>query len=241
MAIDNISVNQDSGYWCWSDSFERTKVRFVGRGPKATRHEVLLATVRTGSRLAVSQLQQIHSNSVVQAIAGDSGRGDALITDRASLALSVATADCVPVLFASGNRTAAVHAGWRGIASGIVPSVARLLVSPGQRTTAWIGPSIGPCCYEVGRDVASRTDPGKTLAPLGSEKVRGRCNLDLGNIVIEQLKAAGIQDIRHVSTCTQCNPDLLWSYRGENRAPGGRNLAFIWREESAASERAANL
>ncbi len=231
MAIAQISSHQRCGFCCWSDSEGDTKVRFVGRGPKmSNRQEVLRAVHHLGSRLVVSQLQQVHSNSVVQAVPGDAGRGDALITGESSLALSIASADCVPVLFANGERTAAVHAGWRGIAAGIVPAVARLLAKRQQRTTAWIGPSIGPCCYEVGGEVSSRlhpwVKPGKTHCRYEAETIK----LDLGNIVAEQLKVAGIQDIRRISTCTQCNPDLLWSYRGENRSPGGRNLAFIWRE-----------
>ena len=229
MTFGQIPVDQRMGYWCWSDSRGLTEVRFVGRGAKASRREILGAANGSEARLELCQLEQIHSSSVVQAVPGQAARGDALITSRSLLALSIATADCVPVLLASGLQTAAVHAGWRGIAAGIVPKAARLIGSHGKDTTAWIGPSIGPCCYEVGPEVASRV--------LGEHYLRNdlnpstnRSHLDLGMVVIEQLRAAGIRDIRHISMCTKCNPERLWSYRGQAQKTGRHNLAFIWRD-----------
>ncbi len=136
------------------------------------------------------------------------------------------TADCVPVLLAGEGRIAAAHAGWRGIAAGIVGAVVdRLAVAP-ARLHAWIGPSIGRCCYEVGDDVAARvaeaSDPAVVL--LGS---RYRPHLDLGAAVESQLKAAGVARVSAVRHCTRCDPERLWSYRREGPA-AGRNVSFVW-------------
>jgi YfiH family protein len=223
-----IPAGQRSDYWCWSDHKGLSEVRFVGRGPEASRQEILDAVSGFETRLELSRLQQIHSSSVVQAVAGHAGLGDALIATTSRLALSIATADCVPVLLSSGSQTAAVHAGWRGIASDIVPRAARLIESPGSETTAWIGPSIGPCCYEVSSEVASEVLGGQHFHCTSSASTN-RPHLDLGRVVIEQLRAANVYDSRHIPTCTKCHPERLWSYRGEARKPAGRNLAFIWR------------
>jgi YfiH family protein len=228
MILKQIQVDRRSDYWAWSDGNGRTKVLFTGRGPQASREEVLRATNgHEVGRIEVSQLRQIHSNSVVEASPGNAGNGDALVTSKPLLALSIATADCVPVLFSSGKFSAAAHAGWRGIADGIVQKVAYLAVTHSADAIAWIGPSIGPCCYEVSSEVASKVLSDHSQGSVSDSP--DRPYLNLAQVVTGQLIGAGIQDIRQASSCTKCNPEKLWSYRGEAQKPGGQNLAFIWR------------
>ena len=141
------------------------------------------------------------------------------------------TADCVPLLLAGDGEIASVHAGWRGIAAGVVDRRSGRLDSPPDRLTAWLGPAIGPCCYEVGDEVAARWRPPARPAV----RVPGpgaRPHLDLHAAVASQLRRAGIDADAPVADCTRCSADTLWSYRREG--PGaGRNLAFIWMRPSS--------
>ena len=211
------------GYALWEDREGACEVRFLGRGPGEERIAALSAVESAAP--AVAWARQIHSARLLPATAGFCGEGDALAGSTSGLALSVITADCVPVLLASASRLVAVHAGWRGIVAGIVPRAADELGSAAPRT-AWIGPAIGPCCYEVGEDVAVAV----AAASRPDVVVRGtaRPHLDLLGAVLHQLEAAGIEALRILRLCTGCRSDLLWSYRRDG-ARAGRNMAFIWR------------
>jgi YfiH family protein len=149
----------------------------------------------------------------------------------------VVTADCVPVLLAGPAGIAAVHAGWRGVVAGVVGAAvaamreARRLVAgqwQGTELAAWIGPAIGPCCYETGGDVAAQvaaaSEPGVV-----SPGPAGRPHLDLQAAVQWQLAAAGVAEIQTVALCTRCAAEQLHSYRRDGRG-AGRNHSFIWRE-----------
>jgi len=224
-------------YPLWSDRAGRAEVRFVGRGEERTR-EATLAAVEPDAP-PVAALRQLHSARVVSVDdRGNAGEGDALVTARPGLALSVITADCVPVLIAlaardGGDRIAAVHAGWRGIVAGVVPAALAVLretttAASGDATppVAWIGPSIGACCYEVGSEVAVAV-----VAASGPEVAQpgpaGKPHLDVARAVELQLRRAGIDDVRRLGPCTRCHPELLWSYRREG-AKAGRNIAYVW-------------
>lgn len=225
-----------AGYWVWRGRAGGAEVRFVGRrveagGGEADRLGVLR---RVGAELPVAWARQVHSADVLAARAGRSGEGDALV-GAGGLALSVVTADCVPVLIATGTRVAAIHAGWRGIAEGVVPAAVERLVddaaSAGDEAdpagwSAWIGPAIGPCCYQVGPDVAERVAAAST--PEAIVPRPGRPHLDLPVAVLAQLVRSGLGTVRPLLWCTRCNPDRLHSYRREGSG-GGRNHAFIWR------------
>jgi YfiH family protein len=134
----------------------------------------------------------------------------------------VVTADCVPVLLAGPQGLAAVHAGWRGLVGGVIPAT---LERMGGAETAWIGPAIGPCCYEVGEEVAEQVAAvGGTVLPGPA----GRPHLDLAAAARHQLKAAGVGEVRSVASCTRCEAERLYSYRREGKGVG-RNVAYIWR------------
>jgi YfiH family protein len=213
------------GYPVWEDRRGEIEVRFVGSGPAGGRDEVL---ARIGEPdLPVAWARQIHSARVLPAAApGECGEGDALTTDRPGLALAVVTADCVPVLLAGPSGIAAVHAGWRGIASGVIPATLRALGNPAG-WTAWIGPAIGPCCYEVGEEVAEQIAAASTPEAVVPHP-GGRPHLDLLRAATHQLQAAGVADVTALPLCTRCETARLSSYRREGKG-AGRNLAFIWR------------
>jgi len=206
----------------WSAARGAWRVRFYGRGTEG---------VAAGLEPPVERgwLRQVHGCEVVPARAGACGEGDALRVDRAGIAAAIATADCVPLVIAGGEAAVVVHAGWRGIVAGVVGAAAATLAAGGERF-AWIGPAIGPCCYEVGEEVAERVAaaadaPEAVLAGAGS-----RPHLDLHAAVREQLRAAGIAAIERVEACTRCRGEWLWSYRRDG--PGaGRNWALLWRSE----------
>lgn len=219
-----MQVEQLNGYWCWKAAAEATEIRFVGRGPGDGREATLAAVAPSARRLA--WLRQIHSARAVTASMGDCGEADALITDQPELVLTVATADCLPLVLSGGGSLAAIHAGWRGLAGSIITkTVARVTAEP-ARITAWIGPAIGPCCYEVGAEVAElvadASDPTVILRGSGSKP-----HLDLQAAASIQLRSSGVTDIRSVETCCYCDDERLWSHRRDG--PGaGRNRAFAW-------------
>ena len=184
----------------------------------------------------ISWLEQIHSATVagpdLAAVpnCGPVGRGDALVGDEGGRALVVVTADCVPVLVATpkakGREIGAIHAGWRGLVAGVIPQAVESLKRVPE--VAWIGPAIGPCCYEVDDDVANQ------VARASSPSIRqpgpaGKPHLDLVAAAAQQLETLGVEDIRRVGGCTRCDPGW-WSYRRDGAA-AGRNLAVIWKAE----------
>jgi len=218
------------GYPVWRASWGDVEVRFVGRGEDGTRAAILGRVEGMGAP-PVAQAKQVHSDRVLPGREGFCGEGDALWTGEAGLALSVITADCVPVLLAArGGPIAAVHAGWRGIEAGVVARALEALAAPPEEVAAWIGPAIGVCCYEVGEEVAERvaaaSDPA-VVAP-GLRMPRGRPHVDLAGAVRRQLVGAGVPEPRLVVRCTRCDEAGLWSYRREGRG-AGRNVAFLWR------------
>lgn len=215
----------------WSDARGAVEVRFVGRGGEDRPRDATLALVEAAAP-PVAMLRQVHSARVVGVeAAGGHGEGDALVAGVSGLALSVITADCVPVLVAAGERVAAIHAGWRGIVGGVVPAALASLAAPGSTlpadAVAWVGPAIGACCYEVGDEVADevRDAAGVDVAAPGP---RGKPHLDLRRAVVAQLARAGVEDVTLLGPCTRCHPELLWSYRREGKR-AGRNIAYIWR------------
>ena len=200
---------------------------FLGRGTPRDRDGGLPASW-IPPHVARARLKQVHGAKVVAAEAGLCGEGDALTSGRRGLALEIATADCVPVLLASEERFGAVHAGWRGIAAGVV---ARAVASlPEEKLVAWIGPAIGPCCYEVEAEVAAAVAAAAPGAPVvATPSARGRPRLDLVAAAEWQLRAAGVERVRSLDLCTRCHPEWLWSYRRDG-AGAGRNLALVYFE-----------
>jgi YfiH family protein len=150
------------------------------------------------------------------------------------LALLVFVADCVPVALCGPGGVAMLHCGWRGLAAGIIERGAAAVGA----TDAAIGPSIGPCCYEVGEDVldqltgpklppASRKpEPGNRNRPVGA--VSGSM-LDLPEVARRLLLDAGVERIETAGLCTSCEPDLFFSHR-RDAGRTGRQAGLVWRK-----------
>lgn len=170
----------------------------------------------------VAWVRQVHGRTVVEASSpGEQGEADGLMTGEVGLSVVVQTADCVPILLAGGGRVAAVHAGWRGLAQGIVEHAVERL---GVVEHAWIGPAIGACCYEVGPEVAAVFRDDDAVAAGAGD----RSMLDLVAVARRRLPAG--LSVAVAAVCTRCDP-RWWSYR-RSAAEGrraGRNFALIRR------------
>jgi len=185
--------------------------------------------------------RQVHGDTILTVSSNKTtklaGIGDGLMTDTPNLCVGVMTADCVPLLFMEPDRkiAAAVHAGWRGTASGIAQRTVASIqdtygIDPAALHVA-MGPSIGPCCYEVGPEVMGqiqanwREELKDAWRPDG---VKGR--LDLRALNEAQLLGAGIPQprISRIGPCTACAVGDFHSYRKEGKS--GHQLSFIgWR------------
>ena len=221
-----------SAPWLWRERRGNVEIVFSGRGPAGERSEVLHRI--DAEAPGVAWAKQVHSATVLAAHEpGLQGEGDALVTDRNGLALCVITADCVPVLLSGPGGLAAVHAGWRGIAGGVIPATIAGLAGPLSEWTAWVGPAIGACCYEVGPEVAEQVAAASDAAAVRRGPA-GKPHLDLHEAVRRQLAAAGVGETVCVPGCTRCDPERLWSYRREGKN-AGRNHAFIWKIAAATA------
>ena len=177
-------------------------------------------------------------------------RGDASLTNRPGLLLAIQTADCVPILLVDPKKRAiaAIHAGWRGTLARIAAkTIGKMQMHFGTKPSdllAAIGPSIGPCCYEVGTEVATQflsqfanapdyfdefctgDEPNPiqwlNMMPPGHQPPPKGVLLDLRKANRSQLLAAGLrpQNIHTIDLCTSCRPDLLFSYRKQGSASG---------------------
>ncbi len=181
--------------------------------------------------------RQVHGVAVVRAAAGaPPGDADAIVSDLPGVAVAVVTADCVPVLVAAhdGSAVAAVHAGWRGLAAGVIPRAIDALragLPAHTKLLAAVGPCIGACCYEIDRpviDAMTRRFPDDAEAAL--TPVRGEhARLDLARLVRVDLVRAGLAREAvggFEAACTFCDPERFHSYRRDG-AGAGRLLHWI--------------
>jgi polyphenol oxidase len=168
---------------------------------------------------------QVHSGRVVQAEAGARGaHADGLWTGDRDLPILAMSADCLPIALARTNRgapaVAVLHAGWRGLLEGIAASGVEALGGVGL--AAAIGPAIGPCCYEVGEEVAA---PFRER--FGDDVVRGR-RLDLWTSAERALRAAGVERVDRFDRCTACEPEAFFSHRRDAGRTGRQGvIAYV--------------
>jgi polyphenol oxidase len=172
---------------------------------------------------ALATGKQIHSDRVLLVESpGPQGEGDALISNRPGIDLSVRTADCLPVLIADvrNRAVAAIHAGWRGVVSEIAPkaieAMSRQFGSKPEDLVVAIGPGIGPCCFEVGHEVAVQFG------------LSGRTKVNLVETMCRQLGRNGVSagQISSSRLCSYCDSELFESYRRDREA-AGRMIAVI--------------
>lgn len=182
--------------------------------------------------------RQVHGRNVVGAEAcraEPTPEADALISHEPGVAIGVATADCVPILCSSarGDWVGAIHAGWRGLARGVVAAGLAALrrADPAAEWFAAIGPHIGPCCYEVDGPVldALRHELGDVLDVHARPTRPGHARIDLGALCAHALENAGVARARIGSlpqSCTRCDAERFHSYRRDG-AQAGRLLHHI--------------
>lgn len=170
-----------------------------------------------------SWLRQIHGTQVVDLDRSPAVEGDAALTRKAGKVCAVQMADCMPVLFAdeAGTTVAAAHAGWRGLAAGVLEATVEAMGVPRRKLLAWLGPAIGPRVYEVGEDVrlafSSYPDVFQPTRP-------GHWLLDL--YAVARRKLEGLKEVSGGGLCTYSEPRRFFSYRRDRTDK--RMGAFIW-------------
>lgn len=170
-------------------------------------------------RLALNR--QVHSTLVHRAVAGARGEpGDGLWTDEPGLPVLAMTADCLPIALVRVERpaVAVLHAGWRGLLAGIVEAGARAV---GGTIRAAIGPAIGPCCYEVGPEVA------RPFRETFGEDVLDGDRLDLWTAAEQALRAAGVAEVARHDHCTACDPERFFSHRRTGKPRGVQGVVAV--------------
>lgn len=198
---------------------------------------VLLARQHVSDSLGlpVAWLTQVHGTALVSAPLDEPRpEADAVMTDQPGIACAVLTADCLPVLMArqDGAAVAAVHAGWRGLASGILEQTAARLGSDGTALDIWIGPGICQACYQVGGEVYQSfvsSDPESVRYFQTDGEAHWRC--DLAGLAAHRLAREGFPDVQASGLCTVCDNHRFYSHRHEART--GRFATLIWLKEPA--------
>jgi hypothetical protein len=211
----------------------------VGDDPQAVKDNICDMKRAVGVHdLRIVTMRQVHGDRILDVKEGslkEAGEADGMATEERGLFLGVLTADCVPILFSVSGRplVAAVHAGWRGTLAGIAAKMVRHLEERyGVRAglvEAALGPSIGPCCYEVGSDVSTPlVQKWGSLAEASLAGKNGKSVLDLRKLNRAIIESAGIPptQISEIGPCTGCAAEDFFSYRREKRETG-RQISFI--------------
>jgi len=213
----------------------------VGDDPASVKRnrELLLQELesRTGLKnLSVQWIQQVHGTTVHEVSAATLNsvpEADAIHCRVPGVVCVVLTADCLPVMFTSGDgrEVAVAHAGWRGLLDGVLEqTVARF--SDGSASSAWLGPAIGPCHFEVGAEVreaflraARAEEEAATRAAFVPADHEGKWYGDLYALARVRLQRVGVSEVHGSARCTVCDQQHWYSYRGEART--GRFATLI--------------
>ena len=197
----------------------------TGDDPQRARENRRIACARLGADIGrLAHNHQVHSNRVVRAAPGQSAeQADGLWTDEPGIPLLAMSADCLPIVLVrteGAPRVAVLHAGWKGLLDGIVKAGVDAI--GGGVIAAAIGPAIGPCCYEVGEEVAA---PYRER--FGDDVMHGR-NLDLWTSAERALRAARVTRVHRFDRCTSCEPETFFSHRRDNGDTGRQGvIAYV--------------
>jgi len=180
-------------------------------------------------------LDQVHGKDVIEVdersrpAVGSRPRADAVVTRTSGIVLAIQVADCLPVLFSSrdGRVLGAAHAGWRGLAAGVLEATVAAMATPASDLVAWIGPSIGPAYFEVGGEVreaflVSQSGADSAFHP----NPRGRWQCDLPALARQRLASLGLTRVDGGEWCTAADPVRFFSHRRDQKT--GRMAALIW-------------
>lgn len=183
-------------------------------------------------------LRQVHGTGVLRLDAPPSAQGvemepvaDASVTSVPGVVLAILTADCLPVAFAArdGSEVAAAHAGWRGLADGMLEATLAAMRTPAGAVVAWLGPAAGPGHYEVGADVYEAFCARDAAAATAFATTRpGHWRVDLYALARQRLRAAGmaVDAIHGGDQCTIADPQRYFSHRRDRRT--GRMATLVW-------------
>lgn len=182
-------------------------------------------------------LNQVHGVQVIDAsLARKATRqtADGSWSACADVVCAVLTADCLPLLLTnkSGTRVAAIHAGWRGLAAGIVEQGVGVFEDQADQLMAWAGPCIGPTAFEVGLEVKAQL--GGPEAAYKSAQSPAKVLADLALLTQSRLADIGVIDFYQSELCTVSNPEHYFSYRRDGQC--GRTASLIWIEGNSCSE-----
>ncbi len=178
-------------------------------------------------------LKQKHGTRVVRCGSVDFDAGppdaDAVIADRPGSICVVRTADCLPVLLCArdGSEIVAIHAGWRGLAAGVVEATLNAMSTPVEDLIAWFGPAISQAAFEVGPEVRESFGPWGQIEALFQPNERGRLQADLFGLARARLRKNGVLGVYGGGLCTYADSERFYSYRRDGET--GRMLSFIYR------------
>ena len=183
-------------------------------------------------------LKQVHGIEVVRFLTpppASAGEGevqaDAAVTTTPGIVLAILTADCLPVVFAArdGSEIGAAHAGWRGLADGMLEATVAAMKTPARDIVAWLGPAAGPDAYEIGEEVFDALVSGDAGASAAFAPTRpGHWKVDLYALARRRLAGIGVTDLHGGGLCTISDPARFFSHRRDRRS--GRIATLAWIE-----------
>lgn len=203
----------------------------VGDAPEAVARNRALLRAQLPAEPA--WLTQVHGARVLDAaMVSGAPEADASVSDRPGVVCAIMAADCMPVLLADadGRVVGAAHAGWRGLAAGVLENTVAAMRNAGaKRVLAWLGPGIGPAAFEVGDDVRrafAHLGPQAQRAFVPVDGVAGKYRADLAALARLALASAGVSDVAGGSECTVSDPQQFYSFRRDRVT--GRMASLIW-------------
>ncbi|MEA3639996.1 MAG: peptidoglycan editing factor PgeF [Lamprobacter sp.] len=205
----------------------------VGDDPVAVRRNRALLCKQLALPVEPTWLNQVHGCAVSVYEHGLAAQpvpeADAMVAFGPGAVCAVMTADCLPVLLCDdvGSVVAGAHAGWRGLAAGVIEATVQHMDRPAARLQAWLGPAIGPAHFEVGDEVRAcfcETDAGAAVAFRRS--VKGRWLADLAMLARQRLEGLGVASVSGCGDCTYSDRDRFFSYRRDGVS--GRMASLIW-------------